>query len=714
MLTLLSGHYPTSPGQTAMTSAVAADFNLTVGDVWHEGGTDRRLVGIVEDPQSLLSAFALVVPGQVLAPNQITVLFDAGGVAPASIGPNVQSVQSASSKNVFNPESISLTALVLGMLLIALVAVGGFTVLAQRRLRSLGMLESLGATDRHVGLVVRANGAAVGLVGAIAGAVVGGAVWLAYRPSVEASAHHTIPAFAVPWLVLVLAVGLAVVCTYFAASRPARAVTKIPIMAALSGRPAPPRQIHRSALPGIVVLVVAFLLLGYSGSRSSGPSNSGMPELALGIILLIPGVILLSPFCLSVVARLASGAPLSARLALRDLSRYRARSGSALSAISVGVLIAVIISIVAAARYGNVLDYAGPNLASNQVNVYTHAGPNGIANFTSSQLTSMDRTVSHMAATLGASQVVPLVTPSTASINYTGTGRNWNGTLYVATPQVLKAFGIKQSAIDPTAVLLTMRPGLDTVSRQLQLTWSTGGAPGGNKGGGPGGPGGQGPGSGSGQQACSVKSGCLADPLIQEIGALPSGVSAPNTVVTEYAIHKYDLPTSLAGWMLQSPSPASAAQVTSVRLAAAAAGLSIETKNSAPSSAEVINWATAFGIVLALGVLAMSVGLIRSETASDLRTLTATGAGGRTRRNLTAVTAGALGFLGALLGTVAGYVGVIGWIRTNSLNGGISALGSVPVGNLLVILVGMPLVAAAGAWLLAGKEPSVISRQPLD
>ena len=48
------------------------------------------------------------------------------------------------------------------MLLIALVAVGGFTVLAQRRLRSLGMLGALGATDRNIRLVVRVNGVLVG------------------------------------------------------------------------------------------------------------------------------------------------------------------------------------------------------------------------------------------------------------------------------------------------------------------------------------------------------------------------------------------------------------------------------------------------------------------------------------------------------------------------------------------------------------------------
>jgi hypothetical protein len=38
----------------------------------------------------------------------------------------------------------------------------------------------------------------------------------------------------------------------------------------------------------------------------------------------------------------------------------------------------------------------------------------------------------------------------------------------------------------------------------------------------------------------------------------------------------------------------------------------------------------------------------------------------------------------------------------------------VPVRQLLIICVGMPVVAAVVGWLLAGREPSVISRQPLE
>jgi len=122
-----------------------------------------------------------------------------------------------------------------------------------------------------------------------------------------------------------------------------------------------------------------------------------------------------------------------------------------------------------------------------------------------------------------------------------------------------------------------------------------------------------------------------------------------------------------------------------------------------------------FGIVLALAILAMSVGLIRSEAASDLRTLAATGASSRTRRNITAATAGALGFTGAVLGTVGGYIGTAGWFRTSALNGGLTAMfTTVPVTNLLIILIGMPLVAAIGGWIFAGRQPRDLGHQPLE
>ena len=344
------------------------------------GGSARRVVGIVTNPQNLLDEFALVAPGQVSAPTQVTVLFDARARSPEALGPNVASRASAASTNVLNPVTISLAAATLGMLLIALVAVGGFTVLAQRRLRSIGMLGAQGATNANVGLVVSANGFATGLVGAVAGFALGLAAWLAYRPRAEASAHHVIGAFQLPWLVIFVSMALAVLAAYLAAVRPARAIARVPIVAALAGRPPAPRQARRWAGPaGAGLLVLAFFLIGLaseqatSAAAESGNKSTLFLALIVGLIALCAGVVLVAPTCLALLAGAARRAPIVMRLALRDLARYRARSGAALGAISISVLIAVIICVIAAARFGNAVDYVGPNLAPDQLVVYPAA-----------------------------------------------------------------------------------------------------------------------------------------------------------------------------------------------------------------------------------------------------------------------------------------------------------------------------------------------------
>ena len=41
-----------------------------------------------------------------------------------------------------------------------------------------------------------------------------------------------------------------------ASRRPAKAMAAVPVVAALSGRPAPLKAAHRTALPGLIVLAV--------------------------------------------------------------------------------------------------------------------------------------------------------------------------------------------------------------------------------------------------------------------------------------------------------------------------------------------------------------------------------------------------------------------------------------------------------------------------
>lgn len=77
---------------------------------------------------------------------------------------------------------------------------------------------------------------------------------------------------------------------------------------------------------------------------------------------------------------------------------------------------------------------------------------------------------------------------------------------------------------------------------------------------------------------------------------------------------------------------------------------------------------------------------------------------------ITATTAAALGLLGAILGMIGAVIAGLAWAHSS-----LSAMfGDVPLTDVLILLFGLPLVAAVGGWLLAGREPEVISRQPLD
>jgi putative ABC transport system permease protein len=493
MLQLLSGHYPTGPNQIALTPGLASELNLRWATPGPRRQDRRRHRAEPPEPARRVRAGSA---GTGDAPDHDRRPLRRTGRGP---GPNrVQRLDAGlAHQQPDQPDTIVLALATVGMLLIALVSVGGFTVLAQRRLRAIGMLESMGATDRNVRLVLEANGVIVGAVGAVVGFGLGLVAWLAYRPHNEQSAHHLIPMFALPWTVIVVAMVLAVVATFFAAGHPARAMTRVPVVSALAGRPAPPRQIHRSFVPGVIALVIGFVFFSLSGAAGNG---SGVIWLIPGFVALIAGIILVSPFFLALLARVGRKAPIAVRLALRDLSRYRARSGSALSAISVGVLIAVVICAVAVARYSNVYDYVGPNLASNELAVWSPNGQNGNSPNPSAptpQASRRRRPASTPSHPLSAPpDVVELDNPasSVGLQNPSASGRQWDGQIYVATPALLRAYGINPSSIPSDVDVLSSRPGLS--GSGVQLTYGGGGGKGGGQlvgpGSGAGGPGGGG------------------------------------------------------------------------------------------------------------------------------------------------------------------------------------------------------------------------------
>jgi putative ABC transport system permease protein len=390
------------------------------------------------------------------------------------------------------------------------------------------------------------------------------------------------------------------------------------------------------------------------------------------------------------------------RLALRDLARYQARSGAALAAITLALGIAATIVILAAAEEKKSAAQP-PNLSSRQIRVYTGAVKDGaIPIQTPAELDRMAARVRQLAADLDGAAVIPLRSafdPGEPSHVFEGVRVRFSialsrpvdprftsleGFLYVATPAVLRHLGIDPATVDPSTDFLADR---------------------------------------------SVPTDELVIPIIKgepdDVDLLPvtnvqridsreylggnTVALEPASFITLDGLRRHGWKQIPSGWLLESSRPLTSEQIVAARDFAAAGGVTIETRRENPSSTTLIAIATAAGAFLALAILAMTVGLIRSESAGDLRTLTATGATSRIRRTLTAATAGALALLGAILGVAGAYL-MLGATYFDKLD----YLGRVPVLYLVLMVAGIPVAAAAAGWLFAGREPPTIARAAIE
>jgi putative ABC transport system permease protein len=719
LLALDSGRYPTAAAQVAVTPGLAQLYRLRIGSVWHvpasagaSAGRAFTVTGIVENPSNLLDEFALVPPGQgagLASPQNVRIFLgismdSAAASAAGNVIPSSATVTAPQpSDSITSPATIVLIVSVLGLAFIGLVATAAFTVMAQRRQRALGMLASLGATERDVRFVLIVDGVVAGVLGAIIGAALGLGLWFWYYPHLEtATAHRTDP-LNLPWAAVVIGLLLAVATSVIAAAWPGRAVSKVPVVAAISGRVSAPHVIRRSLRPGLIFLAAGLFVLYFSGGWRGGGDDAYLVIAAM--IACVIACALLAPFAVDRLAQVAGRAPLATRLALRDLARYRSRSGAALAAVSFAVFLATIAIVIASVRYDDALDYIAPNMASNQLIMY--APGNDPTQYQPGQVTPAAKlAASRQEADTLAAQLhapAPLELDLAVSVNVTAQGQpteNQSGALvslhgpgvggrmYLATPALLKAFGVSASQVNPAADVLTVRAGLPATGGLALVSGSF---------------------IAESPPGCPAGS-CILNPVIQEVGKLPAGTSLPNTVITEQAaraLHETIVPV---GWLVQAPAALTPVQINAARQAAVAIGTTIETKSGQLGLGQISEGATVGGILIALGVLAMTVGLIRSETASDLRTLTATGAGWRTRRALTGVTAGVIALLGAALGTVAAFLASLAWAHSSLTQ----TFGNVPWADVGLLVIGMPLVGAAAGWLLGGRAPSAVSRQPLE
>jgi putative ABC transport system permease protein len=406
--------------------------------------------------------------------------------------------------------------------------------------------------------------------------------------------------------------------------------------------------------------------------------------IAVGMLGVIAGVLLVSPVAIEALARVATRVPVAARLALRDLSRYRSRSGGALAAIALALGLAVAIVATAAAAENNA---GAGNLSATQLLVRAsdqldlgvpdaatialfQTGVDGIsASLPDSVSTRLDVAVDPRATTSPPGQGTPAIVVGRPVPD----GLRFEGFLYVATPGLLGAYGL-----DPGD--LAGKDIVTTTSGELEIMGA--GAP--------------------------VPDRRVPGERVTSPGGLPRTYSSlPNALIAPERLAERGWSATPSGqWLIQTARPLSTSELKAARIIATQYGIEIESRDDQAKLANLGRGAIAAGMLLALVILAMTVGLIRSESAGEMRTLTATGATPSTRRSISAVTAGALAALGAVLGIAGAYIALAA--------GRLSNLTPLPVGHLAVVVVGTPLVALAAGWLFAGREPPVLARRPLD
>jgi putative ABC transport system permease protein len=686
LLALREGRYPSGQAEVAVTDGVASRLDLAIGSELGAGTERRTVVGLVENPLDLTDEFALA--DGIDEPDTLTILLVAGPDERVSFDAPHEGSWSQGLVGGPSPEVVAgmavLAITTVAMALIALVAVAGFVVTGQRRLRQLGLLAAIGATERHLRLAMIAEGAVIGASAAVLGAAAGLGLSITAAPALEAAVEARIDRFDLPpWWLVGFGMLLSVTAATAAAWWPARLAARVPVTRALTGRAPRSRPGRRPVAAAGFCLVtgVAYLLLAGDPDR-----GAGRLLLVGGTLAVIAGVLLLGSPAIRLLAAGAGKLPVGPRLALRDLARHLSRSAAALAAITLALGIAVA-TIVATTVWERTAEVG--NLSESQLLVTEQGGRiRELVTLRDQREIDQQRIqVEQLAAAIDNPVVIPLemaVDPARQPTPGRGPGNSFKpavligdgpltadpGPLFVASPALLRYYDIDPAGLDPAVEVITVQTGA------VGLRY-----------------------------------------LIEEevVGAVerldvPAYRSAPTSLLTLEGMRRRGWEQAHAGWLIDAGGPLTGAQQIHAGEAAQQAGLQVETRDGADLGAlrSIRSAASVAGLALALALLVMTVGMVRSEAAGDLRILTATGATSTIRRSLTAVTAGSLALLGAVLGAGGAYLVMASLVSDRA------ALLPPPVRHLAVIAVAVPAVAALGGWLVSGREPADVARQPMD
>jgi len=676
---LVDGRRPDAPRELGVSEPLAETLGIGIGDVVPIDGIDMLVVGFVEDPSNLGAVAGIVAPGTLDDPDEVFILTSASvtDLAPfVRSGLGLDVLTGNETDRLFSVLSLYLLATV-AMVEIALICTAAFTVLAQRRLRQFGLLSAVGATSRQIGRTLRSNAFALGVVGGTFGVGVGYAASIAARPWMERNVGWRMDSWSMPMLVLVPYIVLAAVTAVAGAWWPARRLTQMAPVDALSSRRPAAKPTTRKGFIGVVIFVGGALLLSF------GIASETTAAAVFGLVVAVAGVLLVTPLLVAAAGRLAAHLPLGSRIALRDIARNQTRSAACLAALVIAFGIPTAIIVTSASADAN-LEAGPPNLPDNWAIVSVQGGAWGdlpIGFSPNDHQSSIDR----LAERLPNAEITPVnFLTATTSAPQDGDFRSTvrvsrlldsnaaenmfafrDFPTWVATPALLDAVGADPALATSAAAVLGDSSQVVFVGR-VEVNNETGEAVGGT----------------------------VPEPIdLVRFGALPE------FWIPESQIDHAQYTPITGAWLITQTGPFTDEE-KAIIFDGAGADLEVETRRPNQNDTELRRAATLIGAVVALAILALTVSLLLADSRNEQRVLIALGTKRHTRRRITAATTGFLALSGALLALPVGYLALVAIMSDRDANFAFV----VPATPLGALLIGTPLIATAAAYLLTGRS----------
>ncbi|WP_020523433.1 FtsX-like permease family protein [Catelliglobosispora koreensis] len=600
---------------------------------------------------------------------------------------------------------LALGGLVAALAIFEIVLLTGpaFAVGARRRNRELALIAAAGGEPKHIRRVVLADGIVLGLVGAVAGIVLGILVITLALPILEDVSRSRVGGWRVFPSALIFITVAAVGTGLLAATVPAFIAARQNLVSALNGR----RGIVKSRKRWIVTGAV----LGGSGATLALVGATIVDEImvVIGLGIMEIGQVLLTPALIGLAAKAGRWLPLAPRLALRDMARNRTSAGPAVAAVMAAVAGAVATGTVLWSTEQQWLSTYNPTLPPGSVSI-------------TSYVTTPDEQILGQAKQI-ATQVYPGATIRSVS-QATCESNSQPCMVSLELPPELRCPYLseyemtaelrRQARADTrcaTKFMFSRNEAVGTIvddGSTLDVTTSLSEA------------------DRAKATAFLAASGVIIDDaryvkdgkVLLSIGdsvrevpamALDTGLGGASAIVSRGALAGSDVTIQPDRLVIKPLTPATADQEAQLRerLSVLGEGISPYTERGPRRDIDVVALLLAIGaVVIAVGAAGIATGLAAADARADLATLAAVGAAPAVRRRLTVSSAGLIAGMGALLGTLTGLIIALTLIVTINAFDAEKIIWpvappipfTVPASNMLIVLV-VPVIAMAGTAL---------------